>query len=175
MVYVLQFANNCFSAEQHSDLICNQPLFPIPSDSFAPETEVHGTVILAHRTLALHGPNHLGYPDNQYNLGNPSNQSDMKVISDENDMMNKLKQCCWLNTTVGGCIEQIILCHWNMQICSMLNSIIDNDNKSRSKPVYVWQQCLHTFHTSYERTKSNEIHCQSSPSCQKLAWQLDTS
>ena len=96
-IFVLQFANKCFSPERPIDLICNGPRFPIPSNSLAPETEVHGTIILTQRTPALHDPNHLGYPGNQYSLGNLSNQSDIKAISDQRDMINKLKQRCWLS------------------------------------------------------------------------------
>ena len=49
-VYVLQFVNKCFSPDRRSDLICNEPRFPIPSNSLAPETKVHGTIILTQNT-----------------------------------------------------------------------------------------------------------------------------
>ena len=66
MVYVLQFANNCFSPERHSDLICNEPRLPTPSNSLAPGTKVHGTITLTHSAHAHHDPNHLGYSGNQW-------------------------------------------------------------------------------------------------------------
>ena len=65
MVYILQIANKCFSPERHSDQINYEPRFPIPSNSLAPESEVHGTIILPPSATALHDPNHLGYPASQ--------------------------------------------------------------------------------------------------------------